>query len=63
MRFAVGSRLFSKATVEGDPVNGILMCGQTVGRIHDIPTVTELIERTVAEAEQIVESMKVKFSS
>ncbi len=63
MRFAVGSDLFRKATAEGDLENGILMCGQTVGRIRDIPTVAEVIERTMAEAEQILESVKVKFSS
>lgn len=63
MRFAVGGYLFRKATVEGDPVNGILMCGQTAGRIHDLPTVAEVIERTMAEAEQILEKMKVQFAS
>jgi len=63
MRFAVGSRLFAQATEGGDPVNGILMMGQTTGRIKDVPTVTEIIERTVAEAEQILEKMKTQFAS
>lgn len=57
MRFAVGSNLFRKATTDGDPVNGILMMGQTVGRIHDIPTVQEVIDRTVAEAKEILARM------
>lgn len=57
MRFAVGSRLFAKATVGGDPVNGILMCGQGAGLIGDIPTVAEVIQRTVAEAEGIMASL------
>ena len=57
MRFAVGARLFRTATVGGDPVNGILMVGQTVGRIKDIPTVKEVIERTVADAKQILAKM------
>ena len=57
MRFAVGSRLFRKATLEGDTKDGILMMGQTVGLIHDIPTVAEVIERTVAEAEAIIKKM------
>ena len=57
MRFAVGSRLFYKATIEGDVTNGILVMGQTVGRIHDIPTVAEVIERTVTEAKQILAKM------
>ena len=63
MRFAVGSSLFRKATIDGDPVNGIFMMGQTTGRINDIPTVAEVIERTVAEAEEILESMKAKFAA
>jgi len=57
MRFSVGGRLFRTATVDGDPDNGILMMGQTVGRIHDIPTVQEVIDRTVAEAKQILAKM------
>jgi len=57
MRFAVGGRLFAKATEEGDPENGILMMGQTTGRIKDVPTVAEVIERTVKEAEGIVGKM------
>jgi len=63
MRFAVGSRLFSKATVGGDPVNGILMMGQTAGRIKDVPTVAEIIERTVKEAEAILKTMNSQFVS
>jgi len=63
MRFAVGSRLFAQATEGGDPVNGILMMGQTTGRIKDVPTVTEIIERTVKEAEEILEKMKTQFAS
>lgn len=62
MRFAIGSSLFRKATVDGDPVNGILMMGQTVGRIKDIPTVAEIIERTVREAEEILAKMNKIFA-
>jgi len=61
MRFAVGSRLFALATVDGDVENGLLMMGQTAGRINDIPTVNEVIQRTVAEAEQIIQSMNGKI--
>jgi enoyl-[acyl-carrier protein] reductase II len=63
MRFAVGGRLFAKATVEGDPVNGILMIGQTTGRIKDITTVANVIERTVKEAEEILQTMNKQFAS
>ncbi len=60
MRFAISRSLTLRACIEGDPVNGLLATGQGVGRINDIPTVAEVIERTVAEAESIIESMKLK---
>ena len=63
MRFAVGGRLFALATVDGDVENGLLMMGQTAGRIKDIPTVAEVITRTVAEAEEIIASMQTKVGS
>jgi len=63
MRFAVGSNLFRKATIDGDPVNGMLMMGQGAGRVQDIPTVAEIVERTVAEAKEILETMKVKVGA
>ncbi|UCB42639.1 MAG: nitronate monooxygenase [Dehalococcoidales bacterium] len=61
MRFAVGSRLFRTALE--DPVNGILMMGQTAGRIKDIPTVADIIERTVKEAEEIQKTMTKQFAN
>ena len=63
MRFAVGGRLFAKATVDGDLKSGILMMGQTAGRIKDVPTVAEVIERTVKEAEEILKKMNEQFSN
>jgi nitronate monooxygenase len=36
---------------EGDIDMGVLYCGQGVGLVHDIPTVKELFERIMAEAE------------
>jgi NAD(P)H-dependent flavin oxidoreductase YrpB (nitropropane dioxygenase family) len=63
MRFAVGGRLFAKATVEGDTVNGILMIGQTTGRIKDITTVANVLDRTVKEAEEILQTMNKQFAS
>ena len=54
MRYAAGRRLFEKAIVEGNMEEGILMTGQTVGRIKDIPTVAEVMEGTVREAADIL---------
>jgi enoyl-[acyl-carrier protein] reductase II len=42
------------AAEEGDMVNGSLMAGQSSGLVRDIVTVKEVIERTVAEAEEII---------
>ncbi len=39
---------------EGDLTAGIIACGQGVGLINDIPTVKELIERIMKEAEESV---------
>jgi NAD(P)H-dependent flavin oxidoreductase YrpB (nitropropane dioxygenase family) len=41
----------------GDTDNGLLSVGQVVGLVHDIPTVKELIDRTIREAEQVVSSV------
>ena len=38
----------------GDPEHGIWSAGMVQGLIHDIPSVKELIDRIVAEADQIV---------
>jgi len=38
------------------------MMGQTAGRIKDIPTVAEVIERTVKEAEKILGNMNKQFA-
>jgi len=39
---------------EGDINKGILACGQGIGLVHDIPSLKELFERMVKEAEEIV---------
>ena len=42
------------AAVEGDMKNGSVMAGQIAGMVNDIIPVKELIERIVAEAEEII---------
>lgn len=42
------------AAIEGDVINGSVMAGQIAGMINDIVPVKELIERIVAEAEEII---------
>jgi len=43
---------FRRATDEGDETRGVLPLGQATGLVGDLPTVAELMERIVAEAEQ-----------
>ena len=38
----------------GDVEHGILSIGQIIGLVHDVPTVAELIERIMTEAEGIL---------
>jgi nitronate monooxygenase len=40
--------------MEGDMDAGAWSCGMVAGLIHDIPTCKELIDRIMAEAEQII---------
>jgi nitronate monooxygenase len=40
----------------GDPDGGIWSAGQVQGLIHDIPTVKELIDRIISEAEEIIKA-------
>ena len=41
----------------GDVDNGLLSLGQVVGLVHDIPTVKELMDRIIKEAEEILSNM------
>ena len=51
-RAADAPLLIRTALVDGDPVHGVLPTGQVAGCIGDEPTVAQLIERIVAEAER-----------
>ncbi|MDA9496205.1 NAD(P)H-dependent flavin oxidoreductase [Bradyrhizobium sp. CCBAU 11357] len=46
--------VYPKVMVEGQMDAGAWSCGMVVGLIHDIPTVKELIDRIMAEAESII---------
>ncbi|MES2095631.1 MAG: nitronate monooxygenase [Pseudomonadota bacterium] len=41
--------------ISGDPEHGIWTAGMVQGLIHDVPTVRDLIERIVADAEAIID--------
>jgi len=59
-REAVGTRRHMKAINDGDVEEGILFAGQNCGGISDLPSVGELIERVVAEAEDVLEAVRGK---
>ena len=46
--------VYPKVMVDGDMDVGAWSCGMVVGLINDIPTVKELIDRIMTEAEQII---------
>jgi NAD(P)H-dependent flavin oxidoreductase YrpB (nitropropane dioxygenase family) len=46
--------VYPKIMLEGEMEAGAWSCGMVVGLIHDIPTVKELIDRIMAEAEQLI---------
>ncbi|MFW6102455.1 MAG: NAD(P)H-dependent flavin oxidoreductase [Chloroflexota bacterium] len=46
-----------KLLESGDVDNGLLSVGQIVGLVHDIPTVKELIDRIIKEAEEVVSNL------
>lgn len=50
---------FRLATEDGDEEKGVLPVGQVMGLIKDSPTVAELIERMVKEAEEVVKRLSV----
>jgi enoyl-[acyl-carrier protein] reductase II len=54
---ALGGELYRLATEEGDLHKGVLPLGQDAGLLHDTPSVAELIERMVAEAQCIQKQM------
>jgi nitronate monooxygenase len=46
--------VYPRIMIEGDMDAGAWSCGMVVGLIHDIPTVKELIERIMADAERLI---------
>src|SRR5271169_190489 len=53
--------VYPKVMIDGDMDAGAWSCGMVVGLIHDIPTVKELIDRIMADAEQIIRQRLVGF--
>jgi len=58
---AAGGVRIKKAMIDGDADLGVMPSGQVCGRIDDIPSVQELIERIVAEAEETLKSLNARL--
>jgi len=56
-QFLMGMETYRYVFTTGDFKRGYSPAGQVTGRIKDIPTSREIIERIVSEAEQIIRSM------
>ena len=46
--------VYPRIMIEGDMDAGAWSCGMVVGLIHDVPSVKELIDRIMAEAEDLI---------
>lgn len=52
-----GGQRMVEALIKGDGEMGFMPSGQVCGRINDIPTCQELIDRIVSEAEEVLEQV------
>ena len=55
------AEVYPKVMIDGDMDAGAWSCGMVVGLIHDIPTVKELIDRIMADAEQLIRKRLMGF--
>lgn len=62
-RQAVSISGLKTAIDNGDLETGVIPISQAIGLIKDIPTCKEVIERAVAEAEQLLETTRGKITS
>lgn len=52
--FGAAIEKVEKATIQGDLEQGVQFIGQTQGLVHDVPSAAEIVERTIAEARDVV---------
>jgi len=61
MQFVCGCSKIRVTLSDGAVNNGIIPSGQVTGRLRDIPTCHDLIQRIMSEAEQVAKSVANKF--
>ncbi len=55
--------VYPRIMLEGDMEAGAWSCGMVAGLIHDIPTCKELIDRIMAQADQIIRERLIGFAN
>ena len=55
--------IYPRVMQQGDVEAGAWSCGMVAGLIHDVPTVKELIDRIMSEAEAIITQRLAGFQS
>lgn len=55
--------VYPKVMTEGEMDSGAWSCGMVAGLIYDIPTVQELVDRIMSDAEAIIQQRLAKFAS
>jgi NAD(P)H-dependent flavin oxidoreductase YrpB (nitropropane dioxygenase family) len=55
----ISGRVGLKLLEAGEVDNGLLSVGQVIGLVRDIPTVKDLIDRTIKEAERVIANIAV----
>lgn len=55
--------VYPKVMTEGEMESGAWSCGMVAGLIYDVPTVKELVDRIISEAEAIINQRLSKFAS
>ncbi len=61
IQWCVGMPQFEKGLLQGDTDKGLFWSGQVVGRIDNVLSCREIIESTVAEAEEILANLYNRF--
>ena len=52
--------VYPRIMIEGDLDAGAWSCGMVAGLVHDVPTVKELIDRIMREADQIIRALELR---
>lgn len=58
-----GMSMHYKGLIRGDQKKGLFMSGQVVGRIDDIPTCSDLLDRIMREADETYKELGQRFSA